>query len=101
MQRGAILLAVFHRIQKGRILKEIPILNGLGDLGQILIYDTACPNIQMTHLRVAHLSIRQSYEKSAGIPWHERPLLDHLIIIRLLGGGYCIAYRVLIQAKSV
>ena len=101
MQRRTVLLAVFHRVQKRRILEEIPVLNGLGDLSQILIYDTTRPDIQVAHLRVAHLPIRQSYEKSAGISWHAGPLLDHLIIIRLLGGGYCIAYRILIQAKSI
>ena len=60
--QGAVVgLAVFHRPQKGGILEKIPLPDGLGDPGQLLVYDAACADIQVTHLAVPHLPIRQAH----------------------------------------
>ena len=60
MQSAAVLLTVLHRSGKSLVGKEITILNGLGDPGQLLVHDTTGANVSVTNLRVAHLPIRQT-----------------------------------------
>ena len=65
--QGAVMgLTVFHRPQKGGILEEIPLPDGLGDPGQLLVYDAACADVQMAYLAVAHLPVRQAYVLPGG-----------------------------------
>ena len=45
MKCGTILLAVLCRCEECLVFKEIAVLNGLCDAGQLLIYDAACTHI--------------------------------------------------------
>ena len=45
MERGIMVFAVFHRRQKLRILKEVPVLDGFRDPGQLLIHNAAGAHI--------------------------------------------------------
>ena len=37
---------------EGRILEEIAVLDGLGDAGQLLIYNAACTDVGVANLRL-------------------------------------------------
>ena len=50
-----------HSLLVGRILEEGALVDVPGDLGQILIDHTACANIGVPHLAVAHLPCWQTY----------------------------------------
>ena len=45
VQGGIVLLAILYRRHKCLILKEIPVLDGLGDPGQLLVHDPACAHV--------------------------------------------------------
>ena len=101
MKGGMILFAVVHRCHKGLILKEITILNGFCDSCQILIYDPAGSHIQVSDLGVTHLSLREAYGKSAGIPLHKRILLHQAVHFRSFCFIYCISFMAVIQPISI
>ncbi len=75
MQISACLLHVLHGVKKLGILEEIPILNLLGDAGEILVNDAPGAHIHMADLGVSHLSVRKTDRKSARISLDERILL--------------------------
>ena len=39
---------------------------GAIDLYQVLIYDAACTDVEVSYLRVAHLALRETYVLAAG-----------------------------------
>ena len=51
------LLGVLHRLQQGGIFKEVAVLDGLGDLGQILIDDAPRAHVEVSDFGVAHLPV--------------------------------------------
>ena len=50
-------LGVLHCLQQGGIFKEVSVLNGFGDLGQILIDDAPRAHVEVSDLGIAHLSV--------------------------------------------
>ena len=79
MKCRIVFLYILTRFHKRFILKEISILDRLCDLCKILVYDTACTHVQMSYLRVSHLSVRKSYCHTAGISFHERALSHQFV----------------------
>ena len=67
MYSRIVFLRVLHCCEKCFVLEEVAVVDFFGDSGKFLIYDAACTHIHMTYLRITHLSIRQTYCKSAGI----------------------------------
>ena len=61
VQGAAVCLAVFHSALEGFVVKEIAVLNGLGDAGKLLIDDATRAHIGVTDLAVSHLSVGKSY----------------------------------------
>ena len=54
------LLSVFgvlHRLQQGGIGKEIAVLDGFGDLGEVLIDDAPRAHVEVSDFGVAHLPV--------------------------------------------
>ena len=74
MDSRIVFFCIFHCCKKCFILKEISIVDLFGDSGKFLIYDTSCTHIHMSDFGVAHLSVRKTYGKSAGISLHKRIL---------------------------
>ena len=101
MQAGIVSLHILAGGKKSFILKEISILDSLGDLSQVLINDPAGSHIQMSHLRVSHLSFRKSYRHPAGVAFYKRILLHQLVHHRRLRLSHRIAFFTLIQSVSV
>ena len=58
MQGLVVCLCTMHRVQKRGIFKEVAILDGFGDAGQLLIHHAACADVQMPYLGIAHLPFR-------------------------------------------
>ena len=50
-----------------RILNDATVLAGAVNLHQVLIDDASCTDIQVTNLRVTHLSVGQTYVLTAGL----------------------------------
>ena len=94
MQGGAFLLSVLYCPQQFFVFKEIPVLNGLGDAGQFLIHDAAGAHVQMSHLGVAHLALRQSHCQAAGLSAYIGALAHELIHHR----RFCLTHRVVLTA---
>ena len=101
MKSGIILPAVLHRLQKFRNLKKIPVLDGFGNTGQLLVNHTAGTHIQMAHLGVTHLSLGKSHGHTAGIALHEGALAHELIHNRRPGLAHRIVLAVVVQAVAV
>ena len=57
MQCLAVRRSVLYRAQKGRIFKKTAVLDVFGDAGELLIHDTACADVRVAHLAVAHLAV--------------------------------------------
>ena len=64
MQGAVVRLAVVDRLVHRFILKEIAVLNGLGDAGELLIDDAARAHVGVADLAVTHLTVRQAYVKT-------------------------------------
>ena len=94
VQRGIIFLHILACRHKRFIFKEIPVLDGFRNLRQILVHDAACAHVQMSHLRISHLSVRKSYRHTAGISSHKRALSHQLIHDRRCRLSNCITVRV-------
>ena len=65
MERGVVFLHMLYGFKESRILKEIPVFDGLGDECEILIYYPACTYVEMADFRVAHLSFGKTYIEAA------------------------------------
>ena len=60
MQSAAVCLYSIGYAEQSLVLKEISVLDCLGNTGKSLINNSACTNIGMSNLGVTHLSIRQT-----------------------------------------
>ena len=49
-----------HIVDEDGVFQHFAVLDGLGDEGQLLVHDATGTHIGMTHLRVAHLAVRQA-----------------------------------------
>ena len=90
MKIGMILPAILHGCHQCLIFKEYTILNLLGDPCQFLIYDAARAHIQVSHLRISHLSIRKSHCQSTGIPLYKRAIPHQAVHHRSFRLCHCI-----------
>jgi hypothetical protein len=101
VQGGILLLAVVHRVKQSRILKKGAVLNLLRDSGKLLIHDASCAHVQVTHLRVSHLAVRQTHRHAAGISLHERALRHQFFHHRRLRQCNRIPLRLVIEAVAI
>jgi len=101
VKRRIILLHILARCHERFIFKEISVLDGLCDLRQVLVYDASRTHVQMSDLRVSHLSVRQSHCHTAGISSHERALSHQLVHDRSSGLSHCVSMLVISQAVAV
>ena len=56
----ACLLCIAVCVDNALVLQDVPCLTGFVDFHEVLIDDTAGADIQVSHLRVAHLAGRQA-----------------------------------------
>ena len=98
---SAVLLAVFHRGKEFRHLEEITVLDGLGDPGQFLVNNAACPHVKMAHLRVAHLAFRKSHCHPAGLALYKGALAHQLVHDRSPALAHSIVVAVAVKAVAV
>ena len=61
MHRAAGLFSVLHRTHQCGIFKKAIVPDVPGDAGQLLIHYPACADVGVSHLAVAHLSVRQTH----------------------------------------
>ena len=91
MQSGFFRNGIVHRRNKSGIFKEIAILNGLGDAGQLLINNAAGANVGVSDFGVPHLSIRQADVHSGCSDLCNRIAAKDTVQIRLIGCFDCVA----------
>ena len=101
VQGGIEPLALVNSAHQSRILEEIAVLNGLGDAGQLLIYNTACTDVGVANLGVAHLAVRQTNVQTGCTDIGERVLCENLIEIRLFSSLDGVALGLLAVAEAV
>ena len=101
VQGGIKPLALVDRAHQSRILEEIAVLDGLGDAGQLLIYNAACTDVGVANLGVAHLAVRQTNVQTAGIALDEGIFLHQSVQNRGLCQLYGIALCFIIQTEAI
>ena len=101
VQGGIEPLALVDCAHQGRVLEEISVLDGLGDAGQLLIYDAACADVGVANLGVAHLAVRQTNVQTGCADIGERVLGEDLIEIRLFSRLDGVALGLLAVAEAV
>ncbi len=79
MELRPIFLDVLNRFQERRILEKRAIFNGFVHTGIVLQHALARPDILMSDLGVAHLSLRQTHRLPGGFHCRVRPLACQLI----------------------
>ena len=60
MQGAIVCLAVVDRLVHRLVLEEIAVFDGLGDAGELLVYDAARAHVGVADLAVTHLTVRQT-----------------------------------------
>ena len=63
----ASLLCIAISVDDFLILQDVTAFTSLVDLNEILIYHATCTDIEVTYLRVTHLSVRQTYVFTASL----------------------------------
>ena len=101
VEGGILRLRVLHSGDQGLVLKEVPVLNLLGDAGQLLVYDAPRAHIHMAYLGISHLSVGKSHSQSACVALYKGIFFHQLIHHRGSRHGDGVALRVLIQAVAV
>ena len=101
VQSGIEPLALVDRAHQSRILEEIAVLDGLGDAGQLLIYNAACTDVGVANLGVAHLAVRQTNVQTGCTDIGERVLCENLIEIRLFSSLDGVALGLLAVTEAV
>ena len=100
MQRGLFRNGVIHCGDEGGVLKEVAILDGLGDAGQLLVHNAAGADVGVANLRVSHLAVRQA-DVHAGRPdLRDRVAAENAVQVRLIGRLDCVAV-IAANAKTV
>ena len=98
---GILLLAVVDSAEEVLVLKENAVLDILGDQCKILIDDPAAAHVHMADFGVAHLAVRQTYEKAGSIALLEGTFCHQFVHDRCLCHVYCVCDVVLGQTISV
>lgn len=101
MEIGTILLAVLDCSEKLFIFEEGTVFDVLGDQGQILVDDTAGPDIHMTYLGVTHLSVGKTYSEAGCITLLEGIFCHQLIHDRSLCHVNCVVLVLIREAVAV
>ncbi|MNC29076.1 hypothetical protein D3C75_773130 [compost metagenome] len=101
VELGAVLLGVADRAQQGFVLEEISVADGLGNAGQVLIYDPACADIQVSNFRVAHLAFRQTYSLAASGEGGVRKFSLNAVIVGFFGLFDSIPLNAVAQSEAV
>ena len=101
MKCGIIFFAVFHSRKEFRDLEKVAILNGFCDPCQFLINNAAGAHIEMSNLRVSHLSFRKSHCHSACLTLYKRALAHKLVHDRCLSLTHRIMVTVVVKAVAV
>ena len=101
VDRLAVGLGLEHGVLVGRILKESAVLNGVGDLGQILEHHPAGADVGVAHLGVAHLALGETYVQAGGRQLAAGALGKDLIQEGLPGVGNGVARRLVPEAEAV
>ena len=95
VQSTAVCLAVFHCALESLIVKEIAVLDGLGNSGQFLVDDSAGAHVGVTDFAVAHLSVGKSDSHSRSADGGVGAFREEFIKIRLGSGDNGVAVSVL------
>ena len=66
-----------------------------------LVNDASCSHVQMSYLRVAHLSFRKSHCHAAGLSLYKGALAHKLVHNRGLALAYSVVLAVIIQSVAV
>ena len=101
VQGGIKPLALVDCAHQSRIPEEIAVLDGLGDAGQLLIYNAACTDVGVANLGVAHLAVRQTNVQTGCTDIGERVLCENLIEIRLFSSLNGVALGLLAVTEAV
>jgi len=67
VQGGIVLLRVVHRSQQYLVFKKLAFLDVPRNAGQFLVNDPTGADVEVAHLRVAHLAFRQADRLTGGL----------------------------------
>ena len=101
MQGAAPLPAVVHGLHESGVLEEVPGLDVPGDTGQVLEHHTACADVGVAHLAVAHLPLGQTHVQTGGLQAAAGAVPEDPVQIGLGGVGDGVARPRRGQAKAV
>ena len=82
MHALAVLLGIFVGRNYFGILQDAAVGTGTVNFHQILIHDTACADIEVTHLGIPHLSVGQSHVLTRSLQLRHRIILGQIVHIR-------------------
>ena len=78
---GIVIPCILHGSQQRFVLKEVAVFDLFRDSCKLLVDDPAGTHIQMSDLRVSHLTVRKAYSQSAGVSFYKRIIfhqgIDH------------------------
>ena len=101
VQGGPRFFGVVHGVFQGFVFEEIPILNGFGDAGQLLIHHPAGADIGVADLAVAHLPVGQAHVHAGRADGGAGVLREHLGQVGGLGGLDGVAVGVGVNAEAI
>src|SRR5664280_19876 len=90
-----------HGLQQDRVLAKGAVFHCQADPGVVLIDDSAATKVEMPHLRVAHLPMRQAYGQAGSAEGCGGIILPESLQVRLAGPGYGIALLDRAYAEAV
>ena len=101
MQRAVVVDAVIHRGRKNRILLDRTIGTSHVDAAELLVHDAPGADIEMTHLGVSHLALRQANVGAACPQGRFGACGKELVDIGLVGERDGVAGARLRQPKAI
>ena len=101
MKSCIVLFCIFACCKQRLILKEISVFDRFCNLCQFLVNDASCSHVQMSYLRVSHLTFRKSDCHSTCISFYKRILCHQFIHDRSLSFCHSISFCCIIQSISI
>ena len=101
VKRGAVLFAVFHSGAKNGILIKITVMNGFGDMGELLIDYPAGAHVGVADLAVTHLPVRQTDIQTRGTYLRHGACRHISVKVRLFRRSHGIAVIRRVEAEAV
>src|SRR5258707_4143035 len=101
MQLAAVALHLLHCFEERRIGEEAAVLDRGGDACELLQHPLARADIQVPHLRVAHLPLWQAYRWPGGRDLGMRPLALDAVQMRLRGQRDGVGVAPWVDAEAV